>query len=54
MSEETTRKPLLSKWDKVWLFVIAFIGLYIILQKFGIHMVERTEKMEVIDRPHTD
>ncbi|MCI5081363.1 MAG: hypothetical protein MRY78_06730 [Saprospiraceae bacterium] len=52
--EEKKGKRLLSRWDKIWLIIIGLICLYIVLQKFGIHIVERVEDMEIIERPHAN
>lgn len=47
-------KKLLSRWDKIWVIIVIIILTYIVLQKFGINLIERTEEMELIQKPHKD
>ncbi len=48
------QKKVLSRWSWFWMIVVFLILLYIVLEKFGIHLVYRTEKEELIEHPHWD
>ncbi|MCB0566664.1 MAG: hypothetical protein KDD01_20030 [Phaeodactylibacter sp.] len=48
------KRRLLSGWDKLWLFIVAIIILYMVLKQFGVDLVYRTEQEELIQHPHRD
>ena len=49
MSEQgTPKRRLLSRWDRLWLFIVAIIIIYMVLRQFGVDMVYRTEQEELI------
>ncbi|HQU59150.1 MAG: hypothetical protein KDD02_16350 [Phaeodactylibacter sp.] len=55
MAEEAPKqRRLLSRWDIFWLFIVAAIILYVVLKQFGVNVVTRTEKEELIQHPHRD
>ena len=54
MDEAPKKKRLMSKFEWVLLIIAGLILLSIVLQKFGIHVMQKTEGTEMIDRPHAD
>ena len=54
MSEGTEKRKLLSRWDRVFLWVCALIIIYIALQQLGVNLVQQTDDTELIDKPHQD
>ncbi|MCB0568972.1 MAG: hypothetical protein KDC66_04380 [Phaeodactylibacter sp.] len=55
MAEQAPKKRrLLSRWDLFWLFIVGAIILYVLLKQFGVNVVTRTEKEELIQHPHQD
>lgn len=52
--QERPKRRLLSRWDRIWLLIVAILLLYVILKQFGIDMIYRTEQEELIQHPHRD
>ncbi len=46
------RRRLLSRWDWLWLILVALILLYVLSEKFGVPIVTKSESEELIQHPH--
>lgn len=50
--EGTEKKKLLSRWDRVFLWICALIIIYIALQQMGVNLLHQTDETELIENPH--
>ena len=48
------QRRLLTRWDIFWLIIVGAIILYVVLQRFGVNVVYRTETEELLHKPHQD
>lgn len=49
---EGKKKRLLTRWEIFFAIIALLILLGIVLQRFGISPIYKTEKTEIIDDPH--
>ncbi len=46
------KKPVVRRSDWIIITIILLIFVYILLNNFGVNVVEKSEKMEMTDDPH--
>lgn len=52
MSEQESKRRLMSKWEKIILIIVVLILGSVILKKMGIDIVKKTDKSEIQENPH--
>lgn len=52
--ERPEKRRLLSRWDWLWLLIVALIILYVLADRLGMPVVTKTEQEELIEHPHRD
>lgn len=41
-----------GRWTWLWMLLFFLMVLTALFSAFGVHLFEKTEKMEIIDKPH--
>lgn len=41
-----------GRWTWLWVLLLLFMAFTALLSAFGVHLFEKTEKVEIIDKPH--
>lgn len=41
-----------GRWTWLWVLLLLFVACTALLSAFGVHLFEKTEQVEIIDKPH--